>query len=308
MEGEINKWTNYISGWQKRYLNLRGEILYYYEKKGENAKGKVHLAVSKIIENEENEFRFDINTGSYKYYFKTETKEEKQNWIQALKLAKFNADRNLLKPEGFKSDFMFNKIDSKDLPFKLQELLKNIETLYNNSAKCQKEIQSAESNFNESRDVSGNLQSLKAFITSNSDASSQSVQLLGSLINNLKVLSQSINSLKNMLCFDGKNNENTNVNLAPSEIKDSYIEESKVFNDSIIVKEQPAIVRSKINNKMLFKSGVEESEVNNQNQSNDNKVGNPNETKTNINITKPNIIKPNFALKEDITEKGKRAI
>lgn len=94
MEGELLKWTNYVYGWRERYFVLKGSVLLYYIRKGERAKGKIHLSVSTLnVTN--NDYRFEIDTGTAIFYLRSHTKEKKDEWVKAIKLAKFEAEAKM---------------------------------------------------------------------------------------------------------------------------------------------------------------------------------------------------------------------
>ena len=94
MEGELLKWTNYVFGWRERYFVLKGSVLLYYIRKGERAKGKIHLSVSTVnITN--NDYRFEIDSGTAIFYLRAHTKEKKDEWVKAVKLAKFEAESKM---------------------------------------------------------------------------------------------------------------------------------------------------------------------------------------------------------------------
>ena len=92
MEGVLIKWTNYFSGWKERIFNLKGPLLYYYYGPKEMPRGKIHLGLSSIINDENNDF-FEINTGSNIIFLKAKTKEERQKWITALTKAKLEGEK-----------------------------------------------------------------------------------------------------------------------------------------------------------------------------------------------------------------------
>ena len=97
MEANLQKWSNFVLGWQERYFIIKGSLLLYYIKKGEPVKGKIHLSVSNInITN--NDYRFEIDTGTSIFYLRTTTKEKKEEWVKALKLAKFEAEGKRINP------------------------------------------------------------------------------------------------------------------------------------------------------------------------------------------------------------------
>lgn len=94
MEGELLKWTNYVLGWRERYFVLKGSVLLYYIKKGEKTKGKIHLSVS-TLNSTSNDYRFEIDTGTSIFYLRAHTKEKKNEWVKAIKLAKFEAESKM---------------------------------------------------------------------------------------------------------------------------------------------------------------------------------------------------------------------
>lgn len=85
MEGYLLKWTNYLFGWQRRYLILYNGILYYCKEKGSAQRGAIHLNISDVQKHPTNNKRFLISTGTTSIYFKAYTVDEAQDWIRALK-------------------------------------------------------------------------------------------------------------------------------------------------------------------------------------------------------------------------------
>ena len=94
MEGKLLKWTNYFSGWKERIFNLKGPLLYYYYGPKELPRGKIHLGLSSIVNDEKNDF-FEINTGSNIIFLKPNTKEERNKWITALTKAKLEGEKSI---------------------------------------------------------------------------------------------------------------------------------------------------------------------------------------------------------------------
>lgn len=94
MEGALQKWTNYLFGWRERYFVLKGSILYYYYQKGEKPKGRIHLSVASISANSD-DLKFEIDCGLSIVYMKAETKELRDDWVKALKKAKFEAEHKM---------------------------------------------------------------------------------------------------------------------------------------------------------------------------------------------------------------------
>ena len=84
MEGYILKWTNYIFGWQRRYLILHNGVLHYCKEKGSAQRGAISLNISKIEKHPSNSKRFMITTGTEAIYFKAFTSQDANDWIRAL--------------------------------------------------------------------------------------------------------------------------------------------------------------------------------------------------------------------------------
>jgi len=107
MEGELLKWTNYVYGWRQRYFVLKGSVLLYYIRRGERAKGKIHLSVCTLnVTN--NDYRFEIDSGTSIFYLRAETKEKKDEWVKAIKIAKFEAESkntNKINNQDFSNNF-----------------------------------------------------------------------------------------------------------------------------------------------------------------------------------------------------------
>lgn len=94
MEGVLLKWVNYIFGWRERYFVLKGNVLYYYYKKGEKPKGKIHMAVAQLNQTSD-PLKFEIDTGINVIYIKSASKEVKDEWIRAIKLSKLDGENKM---------------------------------------------------------------------------------------------------------------------------------------------------------------------------------------------------------------------
>jgi len=81
------KWTNYIHGWQERYIVLRDGILSYYKNQMDTqygCRGAITLKQSTITPHELDECRFDIRVNDCVWYLRANTSEERAKWISAL--------------------------------------------------------------------------------------------------------------------------------------------------------------------------------------------------------------------------------
>ena len=131
MEGKLLKWTNYLYGWQERFCVLKGAIFSYYIPNSEShmPKGRVHLAISTIKENLNNnenlseedknsDLGFEINTGSTVYFFKANNIEDKNNWIKIIKRNKVEAEKNIKE--------YFDKKNNEDKYSQLKDYISNL--------------------------------------------------------------------------------------------------------------------------------------------------------------------------------------
>ena len=94
MEGKLNKWTNYLFGWQERYFVLKGSVFYYYYKKGEMPKGRFHLSVCQINSND-TDSKLELDTGNNVIYLKAESNEIRSEWVRGIRAAKKEADKSI---------------------------------------------------------------------------------------------------------------------------------------------------------------------------------------------------------------------
>lgn len=95
LSGYLLKWTNYITQWQKRYFVLNENILSYYINKGDTPKGRFHLSLAKISDDENvkedddehkegKDFVFSVDTGMGVIYLKAGDYKEKMLWVNSI--------------------------------------------------------------------------------------------------------------------------------------------------------------------------------------------------------------------------------
>lgn len=245
MEGVLDKWTNMFGGYQKRYLILKGEIVYYCEEKGLPFKGKLHLLVCTINDLADEECKFEIHTGSCFFYFKAETAEEKNEWIKALRLAKIHADNNFKKHQLLenKDDFIFLSNDIKEFPDKIKSLYSNYESLHNLLTSSQSEIMNIQMNKN------GDIYKLKELNEDELKTSQNNIKLLNNLIDNFKEFNSSLINMTKFLNFNSHNNlgnsDTSNTNNTP--INNNVVYDNQNNN-------QIQVVRSGMNKNLLLDS------------------------------------------------------
>uniref|UniRef100_A0A673LCY3 Ceramide transfer protein n=1 Tax=Sinocyclocheilus rhinocerous TaxID=307959 RepID=A0A673LCY3_9TELE len=89
--GTLSKWTNYIHGWQDRWIVLKGNILSYYRSADEKefgCRGSVCLGKAVITPHEFDECRFDISVNDSIWYLRAEHPLLRQQWIDTIELHK----------------------------------------------------------------------------------------------------------------------------------------------------------------------------------------------------------------------------
>ena len=85
MEGYLYKSTSFFSKWDKRYFILKDNILCYFKNKGGELRGKLHLSILQIKDYDENDKKFEIDSGLTSISIRAETKEERDIWIKKIK-------------------------------------------------------------------------------------------------------------------------------------------------------------------------------------------------------------------------------
>jgi collagen type IV alpha-3-binding protein len=86
-QGQLFKWTNYLHGWQERYLILRHGFLNYYKNEYDislGCRGALSVKQALIQSHEFDECRFDIRVGDSVWYLRAHNLEDRERWIQAL--------------------------------------------------------------------------------------------------------------------------------------------------------------------------------------------------------------------------------
>jgi len=99
--GNLFKWTNYLSGWQARYVVVERGTLSYYRNERDmefGCRGVIHLGKIEILEHEFDPPRFDLLlSDGTSWYFRAESVEEKNNWLELIEDAKADAIEGRMK-------------------------------------------------------------------------------------------------------------------------------------------------------------------------------------------------------------------
>lgn len=85
--GNLFKWTNFITGWQERFFILKDGVLSYYKSQTEKdigCRGAISIQRAKIKLNPTDEFRFDVSVGDCVWYLRCPNKELRDEWVHAI--------------------------------------------------------------------------------------------------------------------------------------------------------------------------------------------------------------------------------
>ncbi|XP_061116934.1 ceramide transfer protein-like isoform X1 [Conger conger] len=89
--GILSKWTNYIHGWQDRWVVMKNNTLSYYKSEDEReygCRGSLCLSKAVITPHEFDECRIDISVNDSLWYLRAQDPEHRQQWINSIELHK----------------------------------------------------------------------------------------------------------------------------------------------------------------------------------------------------------------------------
>ncbi|XP_051536908.1 ceramide transfer protein-like isoform X2 [Myxocyprinus asiaticus] len=87
--GVLSKWTNYIHGWQDRWVVLKNNTLSYYKSQHEReygCRGSLCLSKAVITPHEFDECRLDISVNDSVWYLRAQDPEHRNQWIDSIEL------------------------------------------------------------------------------------------------------------------------------------------------------------------------------------------------------------------------------
>eukprot|EP00730_Choanoeca_flexa_P003901 TRINITY_DN11537_c0_g1_i3.p1 TRINITY_DN11537_c0_g1~~TRINITY_DN11537_c0_g1_i3.p1 ORF type:complete len:696 (+),score=164.81 TRINITY_DN11537_c0_g1_i3:88-2175(+) len=87
-QGHVAKWTNYIHGWQDRFLVLDNGILSYYKSAKDKARvcrGSLEVRLASIRPHNFDPMRFDVVVNDQLFYVRAESQAERDLWVKALR-------------------------------------------------------------------------------------------------------------------------------------------------------------------------------------------------------------------------------
>lgn len=89
LSGVLSKWTNYIHGWQDRWVVLKNNTLSYYKSQDETeygCRGSLCLSKAVITVHEFDECRLDISVNDSVWYLRAQDPERRAQWIDSIEL------------------------------------------------------------------------------------------------------------------------------------------------------------------------------------------------------------------------------
>ncbi|KAL3041924.1 ceramide transfer protein-like isoform X2 [Trematomus bernacchii] len=89
LSGVLSKWTNYIHGWQDRWVVLKNNTLSYYKSQDETeygCRGSLCLSKAVITPHEFDECRLDITVNDSVWYLRAADPEHRHQWIDSIEL------------------------------------------------------------------------------------------------------------------------------------------------------------------------------------------------------------------------------
>ncbi|KAM6902815.1 ceramide transfer protein isoform 4-T4 [Xenentodon cancila] len=87
--GVLSKWTNYIHGWQDRWVVLKNNTLSYYKSQDETeygCRGSLCLSKAVITPHEFDECRLDISVNDSVWYLRAQDPDHRNQWIDSIEL------------------------------------------------------------------------------------------------------------------------------------------------------------------------------------------------------------------------------
>jgi len=107
LAGTLSKWTNYIHGWQDRYIVIKNGTISYYKSEQEAAvgcRGAVSLLKAVISAHEFDDCRFDVGINDCMWYLRANSSQERYHWMNVLEMHKRaeQGDESSLRRHGSK--------------------------------------------------------------------------------------------------------------------------------------------------------------------------------------------------------------
>lgn len=91
LTGTLSKWTNYVYGWQDRFISLKDGTLSYYKSENDTAfgcRGSISIRKATIKLHEFDECRFDVSVGDCVWYLRADDPDTRNKWVDAIEACK----------------------------------------------------------------------------------------------------------------------------------------------------------------------------------------------------------------------------
>lgn len=88
-QDSLSKWTNYLHGWQDRFIVLKDGTLSYYKSENDTSygcRGAVSLSKATVTPHQFDDCRFDVGVNDSVWYLRAKDEEERQKWMNAIEL------------------------------------------------------------------------------------------------------------------------------------------------------------------------------------------------------------------------------
>jgi len=190
IDGNLFKWTNFVTGWQERYFVLKDGLLSYYRSESEKdigCRGSISIQKAKVKLNSIDEFRFDVSVGDCAWYLRCPSKAMKDEWVHALELhinhidSAYGSDNSLRKTGSVLSLGSLSLCSSKKGGSTLRDKINEIETFRDILMRQLETLQiyfdnQVFSNNNEPNDAMSNSSALHASSGNNTISDDHSLQ------------------------------------------------------------------------------------------------------------------------------------
>lgn len=90
-EGLLNKWTNYIHGWQSRWMVLSNGVLSYYKSQRDRSvgcRGAISIQSARVRPHQFDDCRLDVCVGDSVWYLRAQFKDQRSQWIDVIERAR----------------------------------------------------------------------------------------------------------------------------------------------------------------------------------------------------------------------------
>jgi len=249
MEGYVFEWINFIKGWRPRYLICENQFLFVSHQKSDNKKKQIELSIiSKVIDDKKKKFSVDL--GNNRIYFKAKTSQEKDLWMEVIKinisncLLKKASDKNF---ENLASESLNNKNSNvlTLIKFEDKNIINNDKIEENNSTlKKHNEKQLIEENYDKNANLKINtIHQIKNTKTLNESKLNKNFskcfcnyqevienEFSNSNKNNLDKVIYSFKNLQNLFFEYNNNLEDFNQFISKNNNAKEYIELKNIYN------------------------------------------------------------------------------